>query len=123
MPGLAVALNRGNDEADKITDPIGLALKRTTTFKGKGRKVIIVSTPTNRGSRINAWYLRGKEFLEVFLNPTETMQIAAAGNAVLAGNAGRLRSHRSAEESRTDRLRRALRRGRPARIDLLRPAR
>jgi len=38
---------------------------------------------------VNAWYRRGKEFLEVFLNPTETMQIAAAVNAVLAGNAGK----------------------------------
>jgi flavin-dependent dehydrogenase len=38
---------------------------------------------------VNAWYQRGKEFLEVFLNPTETMQIAAAVNAVLAGNEGK----------------------------------
>jgi flavin-dependent dehydrogenase len=38
---------------------------------------------------VNAWYRRGKEFLEVFLNPTDTMQIAAAVNAVLAGNEGR----------------------------------
>lgn len=38
---------------------------------------------------VNAWYERSREFLEVFLNPTETMQIAAAVNAVLAGNEGR----------------------------------
>src|SRR5205807_7627018 len=38
---------------------------------------------------VNSWYRRGKEFLEVFLNPTETIQIAAAVNAVLAGNAGK----------------------------------
>jgi flavin-dependent dehydrogenase len=38
---------------------------------------------------VNAWYERSREFLEVFLNPTETMQIAAAVNAVLAGNAGK----------------------------------
>jgi flavin-dependent dehydrogenase len=38
---------------------------------------------------VNAWYRRGKEFLEVFLNPTDTMQIAAAVNAVLAGNEGK----------------------------------
>src|SRR5262249_28233012 len=38
---------------------------------------------------VNSWYNRGKEFLEVFLNPTETMQIAAAVNAVLAGNEGK----------------------------------
>ena len=38
---------------------------------------------------VNAWYRRGKEFVEVFLNPTDTMQIAAAVNAVLAGNEGK----------------------------------
>ncbi len=38
---------------------------------------------------VNAWYRRGKEFIEVFLNPTDTMQIAAAVNAVLAGNDGK----------------------------------
>lgn len=38
---------------------------------------------------VNAWYRSGKEFLEVFLNPTDTMQIAAAVNAVLAGNDGK----------------------------------
>src|SRR5256714_10324259 len=35
---------------------------------------------------VNAWYRRGKEFLEVFLTPSDTVQIAAAVNAVLAGN-------------------------------------
>jgi flavin-dependent dehydrogenase len=38
---------------------------------------------------VTAWYRRGKEFLEVFLNPSDTMQIAAAVNAVLAGNEGK----------------------------------
>jgi flavin-dependent dehydrogenase len=38
---------------------------------------------------VNSWYRRSKEFLEVFLNPTDTMQIAAAVNAVLAGNEGK----------------------------------
>jgi hypothetical protein len=36
---------------------------------------------------VTAWY-SGKEFMEVFLNPTETLQIAPAVNAVLAGNEG-----------------------------------
>lgn len=36
---------------------------------------------------VNSWY-RGKEFVEVFLNPTEMLQLAAAVNAVLAGNEG-----------------------------------
>ena len=38
---------------------------------------------------VNSWYCRSKEFLEVFLNPTDTMQIAAAVNAVLAGSEGK----------------------------------
>jgi flavin-dependent dehydrogenase len=38
---------------------------------------------------VNAWYRRGKEFLEVFLTPSDTVQIAAAVNAVLAGNDGK----------------------------------
>jgi flavin-dependent dehydrogenase len=38
---------------------------------------------------VTAWYQRAKEFLEVFLNPTDRMQIAAAVNAVLAGNEGK----------------------------------
>ncbi|MDA9498435.1 phage terminase large subunit family protein [Bradyrhizobium sp. CCBAU 11357] len=57
------------DEIDRFAasagaegDPIGLAVKRTKTFEGKGRKIIIVSTPTTRaGSRINAWHLRGDQ--------------------------------------------------------------
>lgn len=36
---------------------------------------------------VNSWY-RGKGFTEVFLNPTEVLQLAPAINAVLAGNDG-----------------------------------
>jgi phage terminase large subunit GpA-like protein len=57
------------DEVDRFPQsagiegcPIQLALKRTKTFEGKGRKVVIVSTPTSRtASRINEWYLRGDQ--------------------------------------------------------------
>jgi flavin-dependent dehydrogenase len=38
---------------------------------------------------VTAWYRRAKQFLEVFLNPADRMQIAAAVNAVLAGNEGK----------------------------------
>ena len=38
---------------------------------------------------VNSWYRNGKEFLEVFLSPSDTVQIAAAVNAVLAGNDGK----------------------------------
>jgi flavin-dependent dehydrogenase len=36
---------------------------------------------------VSSWY-SGREFVEVFLNPTDMLQIAPAINAVLAGNAG-----------------------------------
>lgn len=57
------------DEIDRFAhsagvegDPIRLAIKRTKTYEGKGRKIVIVSTPTSRvGSRINQWYLRGDQ--------------------------------------------------------------
>jgi phage terminase large subunit GpA-like protein len=58
------------DEVDRFAQsagiegcPIQLALKRTKLFEnGKGRKVVIVSTPTSRtASRINEWYLRGDQ--------------------------------------------------------------
>jgi flavin-dependent dehydrogenase len=38
---------------------------------------------------VTAWYQRSREFLEVFLNPSDRIQIAAAVNAVLAGNEGK----------------------------------
>lgn len=57
------------DEIDRFArtvgvegDPIPLAVKRTTAYQGKRRKIVIVSTPTTRmGSRINAWFLRGDQ--------------------------------------------------------------
>jgi flavin-dependent dehydrogenase len=36
---------------------------------------------------VSSWY-SGKEFVEVFLNPTDMLQLAPAVNAVLAGNEG-----------------------------------
>jgi phage terminase large subunit GpA-like protein len=57
------------DEVDRFAQsagpegcPIQLALKRATPYVGKGRKVVIVSTPTTRTvSRINEYYLRGDQ--------------------------------------------------------------
>jgi phage terminase large subunit GpA-like protein len=55
------------DEVDRFAvsaaqegSPVDLAIKRTQTFKGKGRKIVMVSTPTSRSaSRINEWFERG----------------------------------------------------------------
>jgi phage terminase large subunit GpA-like protein len=57
------------DEIDRFTrsagtegDPVALAIKRTKTFEGASRKIVIVSTPTSRfGSRINEWFKRGDQ--------------------------------------------------------------
>ena len=58
------------DEVDRFAQsagvegcPIQLALKRTKSFEqGRGRKVVIVSTPTSRtASRINEYFLRGDQ--------------------------------------------------------------
>ena len=57
------------DEVDRFAisagvegDPIALAVKRTKTFEGKRRKIVIVSTPTSRlGSRIAQWFARGDQ--------------------------------------------------------------
>ncbi len=57
------------DEVDRFAQsagvegcPIALAIKRTKTFEGKGRKVVIVSTPTTRTvSRISEWFLKGDQ--------------------------------------------------------------
>ncbi len=57
------------DEVDRFPvsagiegSPIQLAVKRTKTFEGKGRKIIAVSTPTSRtASRINHWFLKGDQ--------------------------------------------------------------
>jgi phage terminase large subunit GpA-like protein len=57
------------DEVDRFAQsagiegcPIQLALKRTKSFENRGRKVVIVSTPTSRtASRINEYFLRGDQ--------------------------------------------------------------
>lgn len=57
------------DEVDKFVanvggegDPLELAIKRTATFEGRRRKIVIVSTPTtSTGSHVYAWYLRGDQ--------------------------------------------------------------
>jgi phage terminase large subunit GpA-like protein len=57
------------DEIDRFApsagvegDPIALAIKRTKTFEGRGRKIVLVSTPTSSvGSRINKWFERGDQ--------------------------------------------------------------
>ena len=85
--GVFLAIMSAEKAADTLDEVLNDESKRPRAFKKYSKAV-------NRIMNIylafvTAWYDRGKEFLEVFLNPTETMQIAAAVNAVLAGNAGK----------------------------------
>lgn len=52
-------IDRFVDSAGKEGDPISLAIKRTHTFAGKGRKIVLISTPSLKTkSKIAKWYAR-----------------------------------------------------------------
>ena len=85
--GVFLAIMSAEKAADTLEEVLRDESKRRRLFKKYSRTVNRVMDTYL--TFVNSWYKRGKEFLEVFLNPTETMQIAAAVNAVLAGNAGK----------------------------------
>jgi flavin-dependent dehydrogenase len=85
--GVFLAIMSAEKAADTLEEVLQDERKRRRLFKQYSRAVNRVMDIYL--TFVNAWYERSREFLEVFLNPTETMQIAAAVNAVLAGNEGR----------------------------------
>jgi flavin-dependent dehydrogenase len=85
--GVFLAIMSAEQAADALEEVLRDERKRPRLFKKYSRTVNRVMDVYL--TFVNTWYNRGKEFIEVFLNPTETMQIAAAVNAVLAGNAGK----------------------------------
>jgi flavin-dependent dehydrogenase len=85
--GVFLAVMSAEKAADTLEEVLRDESQRRRLFKNYSRAVNRVMDVYL--TFVNAWYQRSREFLEVFLNPTETMQIAAAVNAVLAGNAGR----------------------------------
>jgi flavin-dependent dehydrogenase len=85
--GVFLAVMSAEKAADALEEVLRDESKRAQLFKQYSRAVNRVMDIYL--TFVNAWYQRSREFLEVFLNPTETMQIAAAVNAVLAGNAGK----------------------------------
>ena len=85
--GVFLAIMSAEQAADALEEVLRDERKRARLFKKYSRTVNRVMDVYL--TFVNSWYNRGKEFIEVFLNPTETMQIAAAVNAVLAGNAGK----------------------------------
>jgi flavin-dependent dehydrogenase len=85
--GVFLAVMSAEKAADTLDEVLRDPSKRARAFKKYAHHV-------NRIMDIYlafvvAWYRRAKEFIEIFLSPGETMQIAAAVNAVLAGNEGK----------------------------------
>jgi len=85
--GVFLAVMSGEKAADALDEVLRNETHRRRVFKNYSRylnRVMDIYLTI-----VNSWYRRSKEFIEVFLNPTDTMQIAAAVNAVLAGNDGK----------------------------------
>jgi len=85
--GVFLAIMSAEKAADTLDEVLSDESKRARAFRKYEKTVQRIMNIYL--TFVTAWYKRGKEFLEVFLNPTETMQIAAAVNAVLAGNSGK----------------------------------
>lgn len=84
--GVFLAIMSAEKAADTIDEVLRDESLKPRLFKQYSRRVNRIMDMYL--TFVNSWY-SGKEFLEVFLNPTDTMQIAAAVNAVLAGNDGK----------------------------------
>jgi flavin-dependent dehydrogenase len=85
--GVFLAIMSAERAADTLDEVLRDESKRRRLFKKYSRSVNRIMD--NYLLFVTAWYQHAKEFLEVFLNPTDTMHIAAAVNAVLAGNEGK----------------------------------
>ena len=83
--GVFIAITSAEKAADTLDEVLRNERRKRRLFKEYSRRVNCIMDMYL--TFVNSWY-SGKEFVEVFLNPTDTMQIAAAVNAVLAGNEG-----------------------------------
>ena len=84
--GVFLAMMSAEKAADTLDQVLRDESKRPRLFKKYGSHVNRIMDIYL--TFVTAWYRNAKEFLEIFLSPGETMQIAAAVNAVLAGNEG-----------------------------------
>jgi len=84
--GVFLAIMSAEKAADALDEVLNDESKKRRLFKDYSRRVNYVMDVYL--TFVTSWYRRSKEFMEVFLNPTETLQIAPAVNAVLAGNEG-----------------------------------
>ena len=85
--GVFLAIMSAEQAADTLEEVLRDESKRERSFNKYSRTVNRIMDIYL--TFVNSWYRNGKEFLEVFLSPSDTVQIAAAVNAVLAGNDGK----------------------------------
>ena len=85
--GVFLAIMSAEQAADTLEEVLRDESKRARSFNKYSRTVNRIMDIYL--TFVNSWYRNGKEFLEVFLSPSDTVQIAAAVNAVLAGNDGK----------------------------------
>ena len=83
--GVFLAIMSAEKAADSLDEILRDESQKPRLFREYSRRVNRVMDLYLRF--VNSWY-RGKGFIEVFLNPTEMLQLAPAVNAVLAGNEG-----------------------------------
>ena len=83
--GVFLAIMSAEKAADSLHEILGDESLKPRLFREYSRRVNRVMDLYLRF--VNSWY-RSKGFTEVFLNPTEMLQLAPAVNAVLAGNEG-----------------------------------
>ncbi len=84
--GVFLAIMSAERAADTLNEVLDNESLKRRLFKRYARRVNrVMDMYVNF---VSGWY-SGKEFMEVFLNPTEMLQIAPAVNAVLAGNEAR----------------------------------
>jgi len=83
--GVFLAIMSAEKAADSLDEILNDEARKPRLFREYSRRVNRVMDMYL--TFVNSWY-RGKEFVEVFLNPTDMLQLAPAVNAVLAGNEG-----------------------------------
>lgn len=84
--GVFLAIMSAEKAADTLDEVLRDESRRRRLFKSYSARVNRIMDIYL--TFVTSWYRHSRQFLEVFLNPTDTMQIAAAVNAVLAGNEG-----------------------------------
>lgn len=83
--GVFLAIMSAEKAADALDEILGDESKKPRLLREYSRRVNRVMDMYL--TFVSSWY-SGKEFVEVFLNPTDKLQLAPAVNAVLAGNEG-----------------------------------